>query len=157
MVRFEKATEADAEKLMEVQVSAFLSQIPDDKREIGGPPGYDSVEWQVHTMHQVPYIKILTDDQIIGGIVLRPMGADHYHVERIFLHPAYHRRGIGTQAFAWLETTYPQVRVWTLRSPALFTWNQRFYEKLDYRRTGEMEVFPGFVLIEYEKRIGEAK
>jgi GNAT superfamily N-acetyltransferase len=153
MIRFEIACPEDAARLAEVQKRAFDSQVPDEMPDLGGPPGYDSPAWQAETMQQTPYIKILEDGDILGGIVLRIPEPDHCHVERIFLDPPYHRRGIGTQAFAWLEQTHPQYRLWTLRTPAFALSNQRLYERLGYRKTGEKEIFPGFSLIEYEKRI----
>jgi RimJ/RimL family protein N-acetyltransferase len=153
MIRFEIACEADAARLMEVQKHAFDSQVFEELPNLGGPPGYDSVAWQIETMNQAPYIKLLEDETIIGGIVLEPMGPEHCHLGRIFLDPPYHGRGIGTQAMAWLEKTYPEYRLWTLRTPALNLRNQRLYERLGYRKTGEKEIFPGFVLFEYEKRI----
>lgn len=153
MIRFENTVDADAEALATVQKRAFDSQIPEDMQEIGGPPGYDSAEWQLEMMHRGPYMKILVDEQIIGGIILTLTEPDHCHVDRIFLDPAYHSQGIGTQAFAWLEHTYPSVQLWTLRTAAFQLRNQRFYEKLGYRKTGEKEVIPRLILIEYEKRI----
>ena len=154
MLRFEIASPEDAERLMLVQKLAFDSQVPDDMPDLGGPRGYDSVDWQLEMMTQFPYIKILEDDAIIGGILLKPMGPNHCHVDRIFLVPEVHGRGIGTQAFAWLEKTYPQYSLWTLRTPTFHTRNQRFYEMLGYRKTGgEIEIFPGLVLVEFEKRI----
>jgi RimJ/RimL family protein N-acetyltransferase len=154
MTRFEIACIEDAVQLSEVQKRAFDSQVPDHMPDLGGPPGYDSVEWQIETMQQTPYIKIRQDGAIVGGIVLEPQGPDHCHVGRIFLDPPFHGLGIGTQAFAWLEKTYPQVTLWTLRTPSYHTRNQRFYERLGYRRTGkDIEVFPGFVLVGFEKRI----
>lgn len=153
MISFEIAREEDAPALMEVQKIAFDSQVPDHLPDLGGPPGYDTVAWQIETMQQVPYIKILEDGKIIGGIVLEPEEPGHCHVGRIFLHPDVHSRGIGTQAFAWLEATYPLYERWTLRTPSYHTRNRRFYERLGYRVTGEKEIFPGFVLTEYEKRM----
>ena len=153
MIRFEYAVATDAARLMEVQVRAFESQTPPDMPELKGPPGYDSVEWQIQTMQEVPYLKIMEAEAIVGGIVLTPQSPMHCHVERIFLDPPVHSRGIGTQAFAWLEQTYPQYDCWTLRTPLFHLRNQRFYEHLGYVKTGTKEVFPGFVLIEYEKRI----
>ena len=51
MPEFERASESDAEALTEIQVRTF----DDDSRRFagepsGGPPGYDSPEWQVAMM-----------------------------------------------------------------------------------------------------------
>ncbi|HVK05770.1 MAG TPA: GNAT family N-acetyltransferase [Armatimonadaceae bacterium] len=155
VIRFEAAEEGDAEALARVQKAAFDSQVPPERPDLGGPPGYDAPEWQRETMREAPYFRVLRDGEIVGGIVLRLPEPGHVHVERVFLHPDHHGAGIGTRAFAWLEATHPHVALWTLRTPAFHTRNQRLYERLGYRRTGEVEVFPGFSLVEYEKRIGD--
>ena len=154
MIEFEKATEADAAALTRVQVVAFESQLPPELADAGGPEGYDSVAWQVKAMREMPYYKIVRDGEIVGGVVLEVPEPDHAHVERVFLHPDHHGQGIGTRTFAWLEAAHPQITLWTLRTPAFNTRNQRFYERLGYRRTGgQVEILPGFALLEYEKRV----
>ena len=105
-------------------------------------------------MKETHYIKIRYDEQIIGGIILEPMEPRHWHVGRIFLAPAYQRRGIGAEAFAWLESALPDVRLWTLRTPEGYLRNQRFYEKLGYQQTGRKEIKPGLTLIEYSRQVG---
>jgi len=158
VIRFEKAALEDAQALTDVQVRTF----DDDSRRFGGqasggPPGYDSVDWQIWAMRRGIYFKILDDDQIIGGIILFDMRNRHFNLGRIYLDPAYQGRGIGTQAIEFIEDRYPHVKKWTLDTPGWATRNQHFYEKLGYVKVGE-ELMDGqdWPLWLYEKRSGPA-
>lgn len=149
-ISIERATEADVEALVQVQVAAFH----DDARlypgvEIGGPPGYDSVEAQLKKIREDEYYKIIMDGKIVGGIVIFDMGEDHYHLDLLFVDPAYHNRGIGTYAMQFIEAEYAATR-WTLDTPQYAVRNQHFYEKFGYVKVGERPE-DDIVLIKYEK------
>ena len=150
-VTFRRATATDVVMLVKLQIAAFH----DDARlyavKLGGPPGYDSVEETLQKILENDFYTILFDGQIIGGIGVFDMGQGHFHLDVIFIDPAYHNRGIGTQAMHFIEQTYP-AKKWTLNTPGYATRNQHFYEKLGYIKVGE-EPFEYFTLIDYEKRI----
>ncbi len=87
-------------------------------------------------MKFLDYYKILLDDKIVGGIMVGPAGKKHKVLERIFVDPQYHRKGIGTQACELLWDCYPDVTLWTLGTPE---WNVRtkdFYEKIGFIQVG---------------------
>ncbi len=138
MVRLVRARPEDAEVLAQVSKRAFDDDVSVGAPGPGGPPGYDLPGWQATMMRRAEaYYKLVREGQIVGGaIVFRP-GPGHYHLGRIFVEPALHRRGIGTQACELLWREYPLARRWTLETPA---WNRRtqaFYEKLGFVRVGE--------------------
>jgi GNAT superfamily N-acetyltransferase len=152
-ITFQRAIPADAEALVKVQIRAFH----DDARiypgvEIGGPPGYDSVEETLKKIVQDDFYKIKAEDQIIGGIVVFDFGDGHFHLDLIFIDPDYHNRGIGTQAMQFLERTYPTTKKWTLDTPLYAIRNHHFYEKFGYVRVKEEKV-DGFSLVCYERRL----
>jgi len=152
-VTFERAAPADAEALVKVQIAAFH----DDARlypgvELGGPPGYDSVEVMMRKIRENLCYKIVTDGQIIGGIIVFDDGEGHFHLDVLDIDPAYHNRGIGTQAMQFIEHTFP-AKKWTLNTPGYAIRNQHFYEKLGYVKVGENS-FDGFILLDYEKLNG---
>jgi len=153
MIRFERAVEADAAELAQIQMRAFHSQNPPHIPKLSGPPGYDSAVWQIEMMTQVPYTKIIEGDAIVGGLILIPKTLEHCHLERIYLDPLHHGRGIGTETMKWMERTWREYRRWTLRTPAFHVRNRKFYEGLGYVKVGEREVLPGFLMVEYEKRL----
>ena len=153
-ITFERAVPADAETLVKVQIAAFH----DDARmypgvELGGPPGYDSVDVMLRKIGEAEVYKIVADSQIVGGIILYDEGHGHFHLDVLDIDPAYHNRGIGTQAMHFIEQTYPATK-WTLNTPGYAIRNQHFYEKLGYVKVGEAP-FDGFILFDYEKKVAK--
>jgi GNAT superfamily N-acetyltransferase len=149
---FQPATADDVETLVKVQILAFH----DDARmypgvEIGGPPGYDSVDATLKKILEDDFYTIRVDGDIVGGLAVFDMGQGHYHLDVIFVDPAYHNRGIGTQAMQFIERTYP-AKLWTLNTPGYATRNQHFYEKFGYVKVAEYP-FEDFILLDYEKRL----
>jgi GNAT superfamily N-acetyltransferase len=151
-ITFERAAAEDAEALVRVQIAAFHHDsvlYPDV--EIGGPPGYDSVEHALTKIRDEVYYAIRADGHIVGGIVVFDKGAGHWHLDLIYIDPAYHDRGIGSQALPFLEETHHASK-WTLDTPSWAVRNRHFYEKFGYVKVGE-EVYPGITLIAYEKNL----
>jgi RimJ/RimL family protein N-acetyltransferase len=152
-ISFERATVADAEDLVKAQIAAFHhDSLLYPGLEIGGPPGYDSVEAMRKKIGEDECYKIVDAGQIIGGIVVFDMGQRHYHLDLIFIDPAHHNRGIGTCAIQFIEQTYP-AKQWSLDTPSWAIRNQHFYEKLGYVKVKE-ETHPEIILFGYEKQIG---
>jgi ribosomal protein S18 acetylase RimI-like enzyme len=152
-ITFERATPADADDLVKMQIAAFH----DDARlypgvEIGGPPGYDSVEVMLEKIREAEVYKIVYDERIIGGIIIYDHGQGEMHLDVINIDPQYHNRGIGTQAMQFIERTYP-AKKWTLDTPGYAIRNQHFYEKFGYVKLKE-EDYDGFILFAYEKQMG---
>jgi ribosomal protein S18 acetylase RimI-like enzyme len=152
-ITFERATSADADDLVKMQIAAFH----DDARlypgvEIGGPPGYDSVAIMLEKIREAEVYKIVHDERIIGGIIIYDHGQGEMHLDVINIDPQYHNRGIGTQAMQFIERTYP-AKKWTLDTPGYAIRNQHFYEKFGYVKLKE-EDYDGFILFAYEKQMG---
>lgn len=149
---FERATPADAADLVKMQIVAFHDDArlyPDE--EESGPPGYDSVDVMLEKIGEAEVYKIVSDGRIIGGIILYDHGQGEMHLDVINIDPAYHNRGIGTQAMHFIEGAHP-AKNWTLHTPGYAIRNQHFYEKLGYVKTEE--VYDGdFLLFAYEKHI----
>ena len=139
MVSFVRATSRDAEKLAGASKSAFENDIhygaPGHDGKAGGPPGYQSPEWQRRMMRTGRYYKILVDNQIVGGFIVFPGAIREYYLGRVFIHADFQNQGIGTQAMDFMFGQFPLAKSWTVDTPA---WNQRtrhFYEKLGFRHT----------------------
>jgi len=152
-MRIEIAYIEDAKALTEVQVRTF----DDDSgrfagQEKGGPPGYDSVEWQINIMQHSKYYKIMYYTRIIGGIILFDMGDGVFNLGRIYIDPEYQNMGVGTNAIKFIEMAFPQARKWTLETPGFAVRNHHFYEKMGYIKVGESRAEPdGFHEYHYEK------
>jgi ribosomal protein S18 acetylase RimI-like enzyme len=149
---FERATPADAEDLVKMQIVAFH----DDARlypgeEESGPPGYDSVDVMLERISEAIVYKIVMDGRIIGGIIIYDHGQGEMHLDVINIAPEYHNQGIGTQAMQFIEQAHPAEK-WTLHTPGYAIRNQHFYEKTGYVKTEE--VYDGdFLLYAYEKQM----
>lgn len=143
VVSIKPAQEVNADILANISKKAFhtdaelgnlrtLSGTP----KPGGPPGYDSPKFQKFIMNIMNYYEILAEDKIVGGLFFSSANQDHYVVERIFILPSYHRKGIATRAMELVFEKHPEAKFWTLGTP---NWNLRtqpFYEKLGYVHVG---------------------
>ncbi|NHJ00731.1 MAG: GNAT family N-acetyltransferase [Candidatus Heimdallarchaeota archaeon] len=86
------------------------------------------------------YLKILYQNQIIGGLLFNSRKKGRFILKRIFIDPEYHNKGIATQLMPLLFHQYPET-VWTLDTPV---WNARtcqFYEKLGFVHIGWVHGF----------------
>lgn len=96
VVSFMKATSRDAEKLARASKSAFENDIhygaPIHGGKAGGPPGYQSPEWQRRMMRTGWYYKILVDNQIVGGFIVFPGAIREYYLGRVFIHSDFRTR-----------------------------------------------------------------
>ena len=158
MVRIERTSAEDAEKLRQIGIQAFAE---DTERYGASPPGIDLVENHREWIEKYHYYKIIIGDEIIGGIIVTP-GDECYHLDALFITPAFQNQGIGTRAIRFIEETYPTAKKWALCSPYLNYRIHRFYEKLGYEEVGQTK--PGdhpeipdkrFYLLLYEKRVVE--
>ena len=131
-LQFMKAGTSDALVLNSISKQAFDSDAEAGAASTGGPPGYQSVSFHVK-MARMNHLFKLADENgvIIGGAVLFRHG-DTLNVGRIFIDPQHFRKGYGILMMREIEALYPDVKVFTLDTPA---WNSRtnaFYTKLGY-------------------------
>ena len=147
-----RAQPADAETLVRLQIAAFHhDSVLYPEVELGGPPGYDSVEQMLEKIQQDETYKIVEGEVCIGGLVVFGKAAGQYHLDVIFLDPVAQNRGLGTLAMQFLERTY-LASVWTLDTPTWAVRNQHFYEKFGFVKLYEFDHGDGTPLIAYEKR-----
>lgn len=132
MSEYRSAIAEDASALAEISRRAFDSDIEHGRSEIGGPPGYDSPDWQREMMAQsTEYLCILDGRQLIGGMIVFAEGT-RYRLGRIFIDPEYQGRGVGRQAVSHLFERFPWASLWSLSTPS---WNRRtraFYTALGF-------------------------
>ncbi|MGY5877030.1 MAG: GNAT family N-acetyltransferase [Candidatus Thorarchaeota archaeon] len=146
----------DAEVLTETCKRAFDSDSEVGAPGPGGPPGYDSVEWNIDKIRNryLQYYTIQKGDSIVGGFIAGDRGPGYQVCERIWVDPDYMRQGIGEKTFELIWERYPSADLWALGTPE---WNIRtnaFYEKVGFVRIGitREHQWNG---IYYEKRISD--
>jgi len=137
IIALKKAVARDAATLAEISKRAFDSDVACGAVNPGGPPGYDSAEWQCEMMKHGDYHKIILGAQIVGGLIVFRKAPREYELGRIFIDPEVQRQGIGMQAMALMEAAYPLAKCWTLDTPVWNTRTNRFYPKVGFTRAGE--------------------
>ena len=154
-VTLDRAGKEDAEKLSQISRRAFHSDVDvGAPSEEGGPPGYDSPEFQTNLMRWCDYHTILYNSQIVGGLIVARKGSGHYECARIFVDPEYHNRGIATRAFELAFQMYPDAKMWTLGTPEWNVRTKHFYEKLGFVQVGWTKEEPQWRGRFYEKLMG---
>ena len=131
-----EAVEDDAEILAEISKRAFDTDVDVGAPGPGGPSGYDSPEDQLRFMEFLDCYKILLDGATVGGVFVGKSNEEHLVLERIFVDPELHKRGIATRATELVWEMYPEGRFWTLGTPEWNVRTKRFYEKLGFTQVG---------------------
>ncbi len=155
-VTIQRAEVEDAGVLTETCKRAFDSDSEFGAPGTGGPPGYDSLEWNIDKIKNryLHYYKILVDNEIIGGFIVGDRGRDYMVCERIWVDPDQMRKGIGTRTFNLIWKLYPSADLWVLGTPE---WNKRtnpFYQSIGFKQIGKTHDY-SWDGIYYEKRIAE--
>ena len=131
-LQFMKAGTADALVLNAISKRAFDSDVQVGAPSAGGPPGYMSLKYHMKMAGSGHLFKLVDEAGVIlGGAILFRQG-DALNVGRIFIDPQHYRKGYGIFMMREIESMFPDVKVFTLDTPA---WNIRtnaFYTRLGY-------------------------
>ena len=139
-IQLMKAGTSDALVLNAISKHAFDSDAEVGAPSSGGPPGYMSLKYHMKMARSGHLFKLTEDGLIIGGAILFPDG-DTLNIGRIFVNPDHHRKGYGLRMMQEIEALFPDIRSFTLDTPA---WNSRtnaFYRKLGYSEVRRDEAF----------------
>ncbi len=126
----------DCAALAETSKRAFDADVSVGAPGLGGPPGYDSVEWHQEAMTWGRVFTITVDGRLLGGAVVVVESATKAYLGRIWLVPEAQNRGLGGQAMAAIESAFPTITRWRLGTPTWNERNQRFYARCGYRVIG---------------------
>jgi GNAT superfamily N-acetyltransferase len=151
-VALRRARPEEAAALAGISTRAFHSDAAIGGPKTGGPPGYDSPEWQKEAMGWSEYYAVLVAGRLAGGAIVSPGGHGRYRLNRIFLDPEWHGQGIGRRLMALLWEAYPHARRWALDTPVWNRRTRRFYESLGFEDVGRQTPRRGPELVLYEWR-----
>lgn len=143
-LQFMKAGTADAPVLNAISKLAFDSDTAVGACFAGGPPGYMSLKYHIKMARSGYLYKLTENGLIIGGAILF-QDRDTLNIGRIFVDPDHHHKGYGIRMMREIEALFPEVRTFTLDTPA---WNIRtnsFYQKLGYVEVKRNEAFVYYV------------
>jgi ribosomal protein S18 acetylase RimI-like enzyme len=156
-IKIRKAIAEDVEVLTEICKRAFNSDSEFGEPSPGGPPGYNSVDWNLQCINNryLQYYSILKDSTIVGGFIVGDRGPGYQVCERIWINPNYMREGIGTKAFELVWKQYPTADLWALGTPEWNTRTKPFYESLGFIQIGITREYPTWNGRYYEKKLGD--
>ncbi|MBR5344411.1 MAG: GNAT family N-acetyltransferase [Clostridia bacterium] len=126
-----KASTSDALILNCISKRSFDSDTEVGAPSAGGPPGYMSLKYHIKMARSNHLYKLVENGLIIGGAILFPNG-DILNIGRIFISPEHFHKGYGTLMMQEIEAMYPEVKTFTLDTPAWNTRTNTFYTKLGY-------------------------
>ena len=138
-LQLQKAGTSDALVLSSISKQSFDSDVEVGAPSAGGPPGYMSLKFHMKMARSNHLYKLTENGLIIGGAILFPDG-DTLNIGRIVISPDYFHKGCGTYMMQEIEALFPEVKTFTLDTPAWNTRTNAFYQKLGYtevRRSGD--------------------
>jgi len=111
-----------------------------------GPIGVMDVDWtrRMITSRESIYYLIRLGGGVVGGVFFAADPERHREENfwRIFVEPMYHNRGIGQEAFRQIYRRHPDVKRWTVGTPAFNAKTRHFYERMGFTLMG-IEDRPG--------------
>ena len=151
-IELRKAEEADAQRLWEMQVSAFLPLL-EKYQDHSTNPACEQADAVLRRIRQsyTDYYVIEKEGQSVGGLRVVRREGGRCRISPLYVIPERQRQGIAQEAMQRLESMYPGV-TWELNTILQETGNCRLYEKLGFRRTGETEqINERMTLVYYRK------
>jgi GNAT superfamily N-acetyltransferase len=146
-----KAEAEQIEKIVNMSIRAFETDV-----NVGGakgdcPPGFDSVEWHQQMAREGHLYQAMMGKDLVGAAIVFPDETkSSVYIGRIFIDSVYHRKGYGIRLMDCIEKNFPWAAEFYLDTPC---WNERtnaFYKRLGYRIIKNED---GFVF--YRKRKNE--
>ena len=155
MLTIRKSNEDEKSALKKTLLESFVqASLEDYGNKTNLPPGVADGS-QIDKIGEDKIIfSLLWDKQIVGGIIIELKESKENYLQTLWVIPKYQNKGIGKDAINFLEKKYPDTKAWVLETPSLATRNRHFYEKLGYKKIGEVK-FDNHpvVLINYKKEI----
>jgi len=147
-ISIERAKADDAAKLIDVQNKGFY----EDYQKYGHCPSYKEPVGRIieFIKNDIVY-KIVLDDEIIGDVIIRIRENQNYYLRVIAVIPEYWNQGVGTKVMKYIEEDNQDAKKWSLVTPHQSFRNHHFYEKMGYKKAGEIIHSEKLVLWEYEK------
>ena len=137
-----KAETNQVEKITDISIRAFETDV-----NVGGikgdcPPGFDSIEWHKQMAREGHLYQAMIGNDLVGAAIAFPDETEKsVYIGRIFIDSVYHRKGYGSLLMECIEKNYPFATEFNLDTPS---WNMRtnnFYVKLGYQIIKEEDGF----------------
>ena len=151
-IEFRYATVNDAEILADIAVRAFAGGD-------GAMPPVGTASEQKLFMDNGDYFVICIGSQVIGAIGGPVWDETSRVIGPLFIDPEFHGNGVGSKAVEYVQKTFHDRPIWWVSTPNTSYRNQKFYEKLGFRKDHEIppddgikNAPEGFMLYIYRKQ-----
>lgn len=147
-----RSTVDEANILLDIQKEAFSEDL-ERYQDYNTSPATESIERLRNKIINSFHYTIFLDDEIIGGIEVRKLSNTQCYLNRLYLTPKCHNKGIGTKLMNFIEDEFPEALEWTLSTPYMNYRNHYFYEKHGYSKVGEQVITGKLILFDYIKKV----
>lgn len=145
----------EASKIHEMQIKAFIPLL-NKYRDYETNPANEPLERVIDRLKQAytDYYIIRNSNISVGAIRIQRKENNIYRVGPVFILPEYQGKGIAQKVFSIIEDMYNDARFWELDTILQEQGNCYLYEKLGYRRTGEIkQINDEMTIVSYEKHL----
>lgn len=146
----ERATECDLQAILDLQKAAFM-EVAKQMNNFNIPPLLQDIQSVRNDFDTCVILKFIShEDQIVGSIRGNIYGENFCHIGKLFVHPNFQNKGIGTALMYEIEKYFPSCQKFTL-----FTGNEtpntvHLYTNVGYHIVYK-KVIDGLLLIHMEK------
>ena len=147
-----KAEADQIEKIVDMSVRAFETDV-----NVGGvkgdcPSGFDSVEWHKQMAREGHLYQAMIGKDLVGAAIIFPDETKNsVTIGRILIDSIYHRKGYGIRLMECIEKKFTCAAEFNLDTPCSNERTNAFYKKLGYHI---IKIEDGFVF--YRKRKSES-
>ncbi|KQL38711.1 acetyltransferase [Bacillus sp. FJAT-25509] len=152
-IRLDKATDADAQVIFEMQVKAFMPLL-EKYKDYNTNPANEPIENVIRRINYSSggFYKIYYNDALVGAICIYWKEETKFWISPMFILPEYQGLGIAQKAIQLIEEQFPQATTWELKTILEEKRNCYLYEKVGYRLNGEtIRLNENITLVSYKK------
>lgn len=147
-----EAVEDHAAMLAFASERAYEKAALDHGKEPWGPRGYKSAKDQLYYIEKLETYSILSDEVIVGGLVVSDNGFGVKEIVRIFIDPDFQGNGLASAALQKVMAD-DDAKAWTCGTIRWNKANQGFLEKNGFHRLGEIKGDEPYIW--YQKAVAE--
>ena len=151
-ITLNKASVCDADEIYDLQIRSFRALL-EKYKDFDHNPGAEKAERTVHRLKEPnsDYYFISLKEKHIGA--LRIQSSEQVSkLKQIFILPEYQGHGYAQKAILMAEALYPHAKKWELDTILQEEKLCYLYEKMGYRKTGEIEhIKSGMDIVYFEK------
>ncbi len=105
---FVKAEANHVERIVDMSIRAFETDVNVGGRKGKCPPEFDSVEWHKQMAREGRLYQAMTGKDLVGAaIIFQNETKNSVYIGRIFIDSVYHRKGYGIRLMDCIEKNFP--------------------------------------------------